>query len=345
MNSRASNPSSCQRVKSLPLSARLRLLALLWSLLACALRTATWCAPAERSEPEVTIPRCRQAPVLDGRLSPGEWQYAATLTMFEAYPNALPQVVREEQPVFYLCWDSQYLYVALDSIDSNTSTIVAACSEHDNLRIIGDDCLEMMLAPGSGEQVNRYDFCTYYLAANALGTLWDCKFVALLNEAHNSWESGADLANSVDGTRWVCEMRVPLASISLQPPADGTVWRPNLDRTYLGYFWNAWNASGALNDACAAGASSCTGPTANTFRPLPAPPAESSSMWSATSRRARACRLAPPTCPTGGPTRPTGSVYPSSPTPSPSPARRTGSSGFRTTRSPAAASTRARRST
>ncbi len=221
----------------------------IWWVIALLLVSVASALSAERPEPSVYLPFCRQAPSIDGRLAPGEWKYAATVTLLEAYPSGDPQVLRLEQPVFYLTWDERYLYVAMDSIESNTNTVVAACAEHDTLRIIGDDCLEMMLAPGTRADAQQYDFPTYYLATNALGTVWDARFVPLLNEVHNSWESGAEVANSVEGTRWVCEMRIPLGSVSLQPPQEGTAWRLNLDRTYFGYKWSAWNASGGLNDA------------------------------------------------------------------------------------------------
>ena len=158
--------------------------------------------------------------------------------MFEAYPSGVPRAVRQEQPVFYVCWDRRHLYVAMDSLESNTNTIVAACSMHDNLRIIGDDCVEIMVAPGAGEDLQRFDFPTYYFALNAIGTLWDAKFIPLLAESHNSWESGARSAHAVDGTRWVCEVRIPLRSITNAAPEDGQTWRMNFDRTYYGYHWS-----------------------------------------------------------------------------------------------------------
>ena len=201
-------------------------------------------------DPELVIPFAKSpAPAIDGRLQPGEWRHAAAITMFEAYPCGVPRVMRQEQPVFYLCWDADHLYVAMESIDSNTNTIVAACALHDNIRIIGDDCVEMMLAPGTKDDLKQFDFPTYYFAFNAIGTLWDARFVPLLAEAHNSWESHPKIASSVDGTHWVAEVAIPLKAIAKEPPREGQVWRMNFDRTYSGYHWSAWSAGGGLNDA------------------------------------------------------------------------------------------------
>ncbi len=183
-------------------------------------------------------------------LETGEWQFASAVSLLEAYPGrGYARAVRAEQPIFFVCWDEKSLYVAMRSIDSNTNTIVAACSMHDNVRIIGDDCVELMIAPGAGEDLKRFDFPTYYFAFNSIGTVWDAKFITLLNEKHNSWESGAEIEHKVDGTLWTSEMRIPLAAISKERPSEGTVWRMNFDRTYRGYHWSAWNAGGGLNDA------------------------------------------------------------------------------------------------
>jgi hypothetical protein len=141
--------------------------------------------------------------VIDGRIGPEEWKYAAAVSLFEWGS------LRQEQPVFYVFRDAENLYVAMESIDSTTNGIVAGCSQHDRLNICGDDCRELMIAPGAGEDVKRFDFPAFYYVLNSIGTIWDCKFIPLCAEDHNSWESGAEFAHEVDGTDWSCEMRVP----------------------------------------------------------------------------------------------------------------------------------------
>ena len=177
------------------------------------------------ADPELTIPWCKKPPVIDGKLSPEEWKYAAAVSLFEWGP------LRQEQPVFYVFRDAENLYVAMESVESSTNGLVARCSQHDSMRICGDDCMEMMVAPGSGEDLKRFDFPAFYWVLNSIGTVWDCKFIPLCAEDHNSWESGAEMAHVVDGTYWSCEMRIPLAAIAKDLPKDGTVWRMNFDRT------------------------------------------------------------------------------------------------------------------
>ena len=203
-----------------------------------------------RPDPKLTMPWCAKAPTIDGVLQPDEWTFAAALSLFEAYPGTgVPQVMRQEQPIFYIFRDDAYLYLAMDCVESNTNTVVAACMQHDNMRIIGDDCVEMMIAPAAGAAIQAADLPVYYFAMNAIGTVWDAKFFPKFAETHNSWESGIEIRSVADGTRWTCEIRLPFAAIRKEPPREGEVWRMNFDRTYSGYSWSAWNASGGLNDA------------------------------------------------------------------------------------------------
>lgn len=222
----------------------------LFALLAVLIAEVAMGAEAQERDPVLTIPQLSQPPVIDGVLNPEEWKYAAKLSLLEVYPGyGIPRVPRQEQPSFYVCRDNDYLYVAMESIESNTNTVVAACVLKDNVRIIGDDCVEIMIAPGAGEDVKKIELPVYYFAINSIGTVWDAKFYPLLAEAHNSWDSGAKIVNSVNGTHWVCEAAIPLKALTNNLPDEGMTWRMNFDRTFSGYSWLAWNARGGFNDA------------------------------------------------------------------------------------------------
>ncbi|MFW6039107.1 MAG: glycoside hydrolase domain-containing protein, partial [bacterium] len=161
----------------------------------------------------------------------------------------MPRAVRMEQPIFYFCRSDDFLYIAMESLASNTNKIVASTTKADNKKIIGDDCLELMIAPGAGEAIEQYDFPVFYHAVNAIGTVWDAKLVPKLNESHKAWSSGIESASTVEGTLWITELKIPFASIRNAPPTDGETWRMNFDRTYFDYNWTAWNAAGSFNRA------------------------------------------------------------------------------------------------
>jgi len=205
------------------------------------------CGTLLAQDPQVTIPKLTGAPVIDGKLMPGEWKNAAAVSLFGLYNKR--GVFSAEQPVFYAAWDDTYLYIAMDSRESSANSIVSRTVRNDFSSIIGDDCVEIMLAAGTGKEVFDMDFGTCYIAVNALGAIWDAKFKPQRNECHNTWQSGAEFASETDGSRWTLEMRVPLKNISIEPIHPGTRWRINFCRTFYKYQWVALNPSGALNDA------------------------------------------------------------------------------------------------
>lgn len=198
-------------------------------------------------DPMLTIPKRSEPPVIDGKLSPGEWKNAAAVSLFGLYNKK--GIFSAEQPVFYVAWDDIYLYIAMDSRESSANAVVAKTIRNDFSSIIGDDCVEIMLAAGTGKAVFDMDFATCYLAVNTLGAIWDAKFKPQRNECHNTWQSGAEFASETNGSQWTLEMRIPLKNISIEPIHPGTRWRINFCRTFYKYQWVALNPSGALNDA------------------------------------------------------------------------------------------------
>jgi hypothetical protein len=119
----------------------------------------TFCAPGAQEgrqpDPAITIPFCKRGPTLDGKLEAGEWDFAAGIGMLESYYQPVRRTMRAEQVLFYLCWDKENLYVAMDSLESPLNRIMARCVQNDNMGIIGDDCLEVMVAPGDIEAVRQ----------------------------------------------------------------------------------------------------------------------------------------------------------------------------------------------
>ena len=198
-------------------------------------------------DPQFIIPKIKKAPVIDGQMMPGEWQNANAMTMFGCYNTR--GLFNLEQPMFYTAWDDKYIYVAMDCRESTGNRIAAATVRNDFASVVGDDCVELMFAAGTGKKILDPDFHTYYIALNHLGAGWDAMFKPQRNECHNTWQSGIEVKSTVSGTRWVMECRVPIKSVTLSAVTPGTKWRSNLCRTFYRYVWVALNPAGALNDA------------------------------------------------------------------------------------------------
>ena len=58
-------------------------------------------------DPALTIPFCTTPPAIDGKLKPGEWDFAAGIGMLESYYQPVRRTMREEQVRFYVCWDKR----------------------------------------------------------------------------------------------------------------------------------------------------------------------------------------------------------------------------------------------
>ena len=202
--------------------------------------------PLFAQDPQFIIPKMKKAPVLDGIFSPGEWDQAALLTMFGLYNRGY---MPTEQPKFYVAWDDQYLYVALDSPENAANSLVSNTTRNDMRGIVGDDSIEMMFAAGTGKDLTDMDFPTYYIAMNTIGAIWDAKIKPQRNECHNTWQSGLEVASAEHGIRWILECRIPIKSIYLGKIREGMKWRANFCRTFYSYNWVAFNPMGPLNDA------------------------------------------------------------------------------------------------
>ena len=104
--------------------------AYLWALLASAV-----CA-----EDAITVPFLKTAPVIDGKIEPKEWQFAAATTGFVDYRTGR---VVDLQPVLYLGYDDQNLYVGAILGDH----LQAQCVNADSPEISTDDTVELVVAP------------------------------------------------------------------------------------------------------------------------------------------------------------------------------------------------------
>ena len=166
--------------------------------IACAGALALACG-ALAAQTTLEIPQAGVAPTLDGELSEGEWDDAATVTGLRRTDNL---GFAREQTRFYLKWDADFIYLAAVCADSNVKDL--------HLKSPYDDCLEIFLqATGSG------DVTHWLLSANgkATGILVDAEFGSGLRKPHGSVTSAVK-ANEGD---WTLECRIPAESVGRQP--------------------------------------------------------------------------------------------------------------------------------
>lgn len=152
----------------------------------------------------IRIVRATGGITVDGRLDEPIWQEATRIdTWYEVRPgdNVEPKV----RSVGYLAYDDEYFYAGFEFFDPDPSRIIAPYSDRDNLSGTTD-------YGGVILDTNNDRRSAVELLANPRGIQFD----AVQNDA--SGEDSApdffwDSAGSIEGDRWVLEIRVPFTSL------------------------------------------------------------------------------------------------------------------------------------
>jgi len=177
-----------------------------WVSLLMALLAASVCA----AMPEVTVPMCSVAPVIDGTIAPGEWDGAAGLGCFSVLGGA----AAPDQPQVYVTYDAENLYMAARLPLAPGRKPKDTATERDGL-VWQDDALEMFLDP-TGRRGSYYQ-----LIVNARGTQYD----GMKQSA--KWDADWESRTQVGDGDWTLEMAVPFASLAAAKPNDGQTWAIN----------------------------------------------------------------------------------------------------------------------
>lgn len=194
----------------------MRHLAILIALTAAAVAFAG--PAADEGWPRATI-LSGVSPTIDGRLAPGEWDAAVTLTGFTRHRS--PDLITP-QPVAKAAWSPEALLVAVQIPNPPGQKAHARATDFDGT-VWADDCVELHLDRGHAHKQN------YQFILNALGTKFDAyggdpKFNA-------EWRGAA--VN--DPGQWSCEFAIPWSTVGPAPSAgqmDG--FNLVINSSYLG---------------------------------------------------------------------------------------------------------------
>lgn len=143
------------------------------------------------------IPATQKQPVIDGVISPGEWNNAVSFTGLQLTND---KGLAKEQTKFKFQWDQDYIYVLAECFDSNIKTL--------NKGKAYNDCIEIFfMAPGSADVVHW---------------LFYSKGAADLNFVDSEFGGGyrgkrGDVASAVkiESQKWIVEGKIPATSFNL----------------------------------------------------------------------------------------------------------------------------------
>ncbi len=162
------------------------------------------------ARPQVTVPRCRTAPTIDGTLSAGEWDHAAGIGCFSVIDGSLAPA----QPQVMLTYGAETLYIAA-RLPLPEGTRPKAAAEQRDGPVWSDDTLEVFLDPTGRRGEYRQ------IAVNAAGMQLDG-----IGQSQ-AWDGQWNAATAIGTTEWTLEIAVPFAQLGAALPVDGRTWAVN----------------------------------------------------------------------------------------------------------------------
>ncbi|MBI4662103.1 MAG: carbohydrate binding family 9 domain-containing protein [Verrucomicrobia bacterium] len=196
--------------------------------LAAALCTS---APAAESSQVLPARRTDVPPVLDGQLSDDAWKTAPRAAGFTDIYLGTPPA---DQTEAWLCYDTNFIYVAFRAFDSQPDKIVAQeTKEEAGLR--GDDAVCLNLDPFHTHQGTERSL--FVVSANGSHVAYIGAGRAVKTEWKGEWKSAAQITTN----GWTAEMAIPWAMLSYpighRPVTMGLNFSRIQQRTQVISFW------------------------------------------------------------------------------------------------------------
>ncbi len=199
-------------------------------------------AAAPISLPEMAVPKTSHPPVLDGVLSPGEWDRAAACTGFvKAFDGALTKY----QSTAWITFDDRYIYVAFHNYRGPGLDLLSAKGRRlDDDRIVYDPSNEVWFSPPGTPAA------TYQSLINVYPAVFDAKMVPSLGYTSKAWSGKWEIAAKQSNDGWTVEARTPISAYGFEHIADGSTWGALFAADVLadGDKFRAWAPGGAFAD-------------------------------------------------------------------------------------------------
>lgn len=189
-----------------------------------------------------TVAPFRQAPVIDGRLSPGEWDGAMAVTGFLA--NGPGAALDARTGTTYVGFTKERLYIAVVSAYPPDGKEHSSGKTRDKLYIF-DECLEVWLDPNRDHrQTQKGDLRFYQMIANAEGGIYDVSFDPKGGPS-TGWNGNWELRSTIDPEKhvWTAEMSLPFADLGWKP---GDVLGKTLGVLVARNYKNPWSQATAF---------------------------------------------------------------------------------------------------
>ncbi|MEI6503669.1 MAG: hypothetical protein WCP21_21890, partial [Armatimonadota bacterium] len=189
--------------------------------LACLATTLALAAPP----PTLTAPLFSKAPVIDGKMLPGEWAESVGFAGFSTGDKLQRRAARG-----FVGADEKNVYVAIQSQLPAAGPLTAEV-KRDSLKTVFDDSVEVYIDPTPDET----DHVDYQGLFNSLGKGGYNIHKSGKPAEAEAWSGGWKVAHSLGAGWWTCEIAIPIANMKLVAPGRKTtdgVWLINLCRNW-----------------------------------------------------------------------------------------------------------------
>jgi len=176
---------------------------------------AHWPSANEKRKVSGVAKIITKAPVIDGRINPEEWAGAAKLSDFKVVGQEMPA---REQTEVWITSDSENLYIAYRC--HTTGDPVKAVVKNRDSGLWEDDSVELFIQPDPERSVY------YQFIGNSIGTFFDGKGM------DKAWNGDWTYKTSVSANSWDGEVSIPLKSLGINTPLDGTKIGLNICRDH-----------------------------------------------------------------------------------------------------------------
>lgn len=162
--------------------------------------------------PEAIVPLMKNAPKLDGVISPGEWK---TLHVGR-FVSQNGDFLSDRPGEYWIGSDGKMLYIAIRSaVHPQAGVQEKIKPRQDGGDVAGDliydDCIELWVDNNREGKDGQF----VQIMVNPLGAIFDASFLRTERIMDKSWQSGLQQAHKVENGIWTAEFAIPFAKLGV----------------------------------------------------------------------------------------------------------------------------------
>ncbi len=188
-----------------------------------------------------SIPKCSKTPVIDGVVSPGEWDQAFAINAMGDQQKRPPWAYLYARWVTWrLMWDEDNVYICAESQRLPNENPAVSCRDQTlGGNTVMDDSYEIHVTPVGRNGTGLKLPWSAQSILNPAGVGFYSQFTWSVAARSTSWRPDWKIANNILPDRWVMELCIPRSSLDLaKPNKAGEPWSFLLARNWKKTGWN-----------------------------------------------------------------------------------------------------------